>query len=598
MAGQVYEFTEADRVMEYKLTTEIGHGRFGQVWEASEWCDGRSTNRAVAVKITEHVLDIGTDKAQLRENIEDRLRRIRSIRSDNVVAYYHTRVDDTDNGFDAILQTTIVMEYCTFGSLDSLLRSAPLTNEEIKDLIQQTLTGVVAIHALKIVHCDLKPANIVLAYDASAPYHRRAKITDLDDHLALLTSTVTLLDLHAPGTVRYMAPEMMRGYSAGKKSDMWSVGCILVDMYRHEQPVRFVKLVEGKTVAMDALVVGEWMGPTVLMKYVGEGGTPEIPNRAPVAARCLLSQCFKMNPKERISAADMLSSEWLQQKDSLSPTVPETVQDASHVENTREFLLNNGDDIPAPDKEMQWDVGVNCGARVLMHHREQTHFPVAYYHVEIERVKKNVDPGKPLDEKFRAVLRRHLDPGQRAAGPVNVFADLLCRGVTYLAQPGTSRFSAGISLFIPTLGPSFPDVAKWMNAYTRDYQYVCRGHATWADIRPLLDRGEPVMAQVCWNDRPMDEGVRQIAVAAGYGAVFPPTHPNIGAVVLRGYEGGGAGEPRTVTFTHPFGDTRVVRYADFKQYANWMPEHPVTKEVFELAGYEPGQIIYRVKRAG
>ncbi|XP_055339310.1 uncharacterized protein LOC129588916 [Paramacrobiotus metropolitanus] len=398
-----------------------------------------------------------------------------------------------------------------------------------------------------------------------------------------------------------MPPEVLvggrKGHPVGRKSDMWSVGCILVDMFRHGEPVRFVKLVEGKDIPVDALTVGEGVGLPVLMQYVVEGGTPEIPYQAPDAARQLLRRCFRMNPKERISAADMLHSQWFQQDDSIPLNVPETLQDPRHVENSREFLLNNGEDIPAPDSEMIWDVGVNCGARVLMHHRAHTHFPVAYYRVEIERVKKNVDPGKPLDEKYRALLRRHLDPAHRPTGPLNPLGHLLCRAVTFLAQPGMSRLSAGISLFIPTLGPSFPDVARWMNTYTRDYQYVCRGRTAWPDIRALLDAGEPVIAQVCWNELPMAESVRQIVALAGYGERCPTTFPNMCAVVLRGYDGAGtAGEPRTVTFTHPFGDSRVVRYADFKQYANWVSAHPITKEVLELSGYEPAQIIHRVQR--
>ncbi|XP_055339301.1 uncharacterized protein LOC129588908 [Paramacrobiotus metropolitanus] len=169
MAGQVFEFADDDHVLQYKLAAPIGSGSFGQVWEASQWSDGRSTHRAVAVKITEHILDTGTDKAQLRRDIEDKLRRIRSIRSDNVITYYHARVDDAYGLLDPILQTIIVMEYCTFGTLDTVIRSAPLPNDEIKDLLQQILTGVVAIHAHKIIHGDLKPANIVLAHDTSAP---------------------------------------------------------------------------------------------------------------------------------------------------------------------------------------------------------------------------------------------------------------------------------------------------------------------------------------------------------------------------------------------------------------------------------------------
>ncbi len=102
------------------------------------------------------------------------------------------------------------------GSLYGLLGTCgPVTNDRGIDLARQILLGVCHVHARRMVHGDITPANILL------PTRREVWLADFD-------RARTEGDVHAPsaGTPRYVAPEVGSGRSPHAGSDVWSaVGC-------------------------------------------------------------------------------------------------------------------------------------------------------------------------------------------------------------------------------------------------------------------------------------------------------------------------------------------------------------------------------------
>ncbi|XP_065197409.1 mitogen-activated protein kinase 1-like [Sycon ciliatum] len=111
--------------------------------------------------------------------------------------------------------------------LYKLLRSQQLSNDHICYFLYQILRGVKYIHSANVLHRDLKPSNLLLNTNCDLKIcdFGLARIADPDhDHTGFLTEYVA--------TRWYRAPEIMlnsRGYT--KSIDIWSVGCILAEMF-------------------------------------------------------------------------------------------------------------------------------------------------------------------------------------------------------------------------------------------------------------------------------------------------------------------------------------------------------------------------------
>lgn len=92
----------------------------------------------------------------------------------------------------------------------------------MQDIARQCLEALDYLHGLGIIHCDLKPENILIKN------HQRCEIKVID-----LGSSCFLTDnlsLHVQSR-SYRAPEVILGNSYNQKIDIWSLGCILAELY-------------------------------------------------------------------------------------------------------------------------------------------------------------------------------------------------------------------------------------------------------------------------------------------------------------------------------------------------------------------------------
>lgn len=115
----------------------------------------------------------------------------------------------------------LVSEFYPSTSLEKILQSDPLPMEERRALgiAAATAKGLEAIHAVGVVHRDLKPSNILLGDDGGL------KICDFG--LAALIESQDSLSL---GSVRYMAPELLRSEPSDGRADIYSLGVICYEM--------------------------------------------------------------------------------------------------------------------------------------------------------------------------------------------------------------------------------------------------------------------------------------------------------------------------------------------------------------------------------
>src|SRR5262245_46313408 len=163
----------------YQTQRFLGAGAYGEVWVGLD----RNTGRKVAIKFYLHRR--GVDWSLLSREVANR----RSLSPDRYV------IQLLDVGWDAE-PPYYVMEYVEHGSLDDLLRRhGSFAPAEAVELFEEIAVGLAHAHGKGVVHCDLKPANILLDQD------QKPRLADFGQ------SRLSHEQKPALGTLFYMAPE-------------------------------------------------------------------------------------------------------------------------------------------------------------------------------------------------------------------------------------------------------------------------------------------------------------------------------------------------------------------------------------------------------
>jgi len=194
----------------YRLTSRLGSGAMGVVWQAHD----ERLHRTVAIKqllLPSGLSDIEADEANRRAMREGRI--TARLHHPHAIAVYDV-VEHED-------QPCLIMEYLPSRSLATVLSmQGVLLPEEVASIGSQIASALAAAHKAGIVHRDIKPGNVLLAEDGTV------KITDFGISHAVGDVTVTATGILA-GTPAYLAPEIAQGHSAGFPSDVFSLGSTL-----------------------------------------------------------------------------------------------------------------------------------------------------------------------------------------------------------------------------------------------------------------------------------------------------------------------------------------------------------------------------------
>ncbi|NJM00345.1 MAG: serine/threonine protein kinase [Synechococcaceae cyanobacterium SM2_3_2] len=197
----------------YQLLGTAGRGQYGQVH-----C-GRHLQTGDLVALKQLAVERFPTQNLLRE-----LRHLLALDHDNINRCYaleHAR----EGRF-------LVLEYCAGGTLRDLLNQGyPLTYGQVIDFGLQLLAGLSHAHAQRLIHCDIKPENILLK---PIPSGWQLKLTDFgisrQQQIGMGKGEIT-----TTGSPAYMAPERFYG-SATVASDLYSVGIILHELLTGKRP--------------------------------------------------------------------------------------------------------------------------------------------------------------------------------------------------------------------------------------------------------------------------------------------------------------------------------------------------------------------------
>ena len=199
----------------YELEEKIGSGGMAEVYKAHD----RLLARPVAIKILH---------AEYRSDVEFIERFHREAKSaarlthPNIVSIYDVGVAGDDH--------FIVMEYVQSSTLKKKIQDeGPLDLLTATQIAKDIANGLTHAHANNIVHCDIKPHNILMTED------NHAKITDFGIARAVTESTLTYGG-NVVGSVHYFSPEQARGGAITPKSDVYSLGIVLYEMLTNKLP--------------------------------------------------------------------------------------------------------------------------------------------------------------------------------------------------------------------------------------------------------------------------------------------------------------------------------------------------------------------------
>ena len=196
----------------------LGKGSFGSVYLVTRKEDGKIY--ALKTVILEKL------KKKEQENSVNEVRLLASVNHPNVIGYKEAFWDDKTNSLN------IIMEYADDGDLQTKIckkkHEGKLFNEILIWLYSiQMIEGLKALHSKKIMHRDLKSANIFLMKE-----NHQCKLGDMNVSKVIKEKVLTT----QTGTPYYASPEVWRDEPYSYKSDLWSIGCVIYEMCELHPP--------------------------------------------------------------------------------------------------------------------------------------------------------------------------------------------------------------------------------------------------------------------------------------------------------------------------------------------------------------------------
>ncbi|XP_049545517.1 serine/threonine-protein kinase D3 [Anopheles darlingi] len=185
----------------------LGSGQFGIVYGGVH----RKTHRTVAIKVIDKLRFPTKQEAQLKNEVAI------------LQNLSHAGVVNLERMFETLERIFVVMEKLKGDMLEMILshQNGRLNERVTKFLITQILVALKYLHSRNIVHCDLKPENVLLSSDNEFP---QVKLCDFG--FARIIGEKSFRR-SVVGTPAYLAPEVLRNKGYNRSLDMWSVGVII-----------------------------------------------------------------------------------------------------------------------------------------------------------------------------------------------------------------------------------------------------------------------------------------------------------------------------------------------------------------------------------
>ncbi|XP_037544534.1 mitogen-activated protein kinase kinase kinase 3 [Nematolebias whitei] len=250
----------------------LGQGAFGRVY----LCYDVDTGRELAAKQVHFDLESPETSKEVSA-LECEIQLLKNLHHERIVQYYGCLRDHSEKTL------TIFMEYMPGGSVkDQLKAYGALTENVTRKYTRQILEGMSYLHSNMIVHRDIKGANILRDSEGNV------KLGDFGASKRLQTICMSGTGVRSvTGTPYWMSPEVISGEGYGRKADVWSLGCTVVEMLTEKPPW------------------AEFEAMAAIFKIATQPTNPLLPSRASEQARDFV-RCIFVEAKRRPSAEELL----------------------------------------------------------------------------------------------------------------------------------------------------------------------------------------------------------------------------------------------------------------------------------------------------
>lgn len=263
---------------------KIGQGSFGYVFLGLNGLTGE----LMAVK----QVDITPGNGLMVDALKQEMTLLRELNHENIVRYLGSSSDST--------KMNIFLEYIPGGSVNTMLKMYGVFEEPLaKSFARQVLVGLKYLHSKDIIHRDIKGANILIDNNGIVkisdfgiskridPDALKAALDGDDDEQSAAAKRVSL-----QGSAYWMPPEIVKQEANTDRSDIWSFGCLLVEMLTAKHP--FPGLTQMQAIFR-----------------IGLDTKPIIPSNCSEVCQDFLSKTFEIDWSARGSAAELLGHKFM-----------------------------------------------------------------------------------------------------------------------------------------------------------------------------------------------------------------------------------------------------------------------------------------------
>ncbi|XP_064624715.1 mitogen-activated protein kinase kinase kinase 1-like isoform X2 [Lineus longissimus] len=255
----------------------LGTGAFSTCYQARD----AKTGTIMAMKQIAFCRNSGSDQEKVVDSIKEEFGLMTKLNHPNIVRI----LGATQEG----CHFNMFVEWMPGGSVAYLLEKyGPFTETVLISYTHQVLKGLSYLHEHHIVHRDLKGANLLV--DSSG---KQVRIADFGASAKLSAHQTQAGEFKGQllGTVAFMAPEVLRGENYGRSCDIWSIGCVMIEMATCKPPWNASDLSNHLA---------------LIFKIASATKAPPIPDHLTPPVRDLMLRCLEHNSEDRPQAKECL----------------------------------------------------------------------------------------------------------------------------------------------------------------------------------------------------------------------------------------------------------------------------------------------------
>ncbi|XP_072197896.1 serine/threonine-protein kinase 36 [Excalfactoria chinensis] len=196
----------------YHVLEVIGEGSFGRVYKGRRRCSAQ----VVALKF---IPKVGRSEKELK-NLQREIEIMRGLHHPNIIQML--------DSFETDKEVVMVTDYAEGELFQILEDDGSLPEDQVQIIAAQLVSALYYLHSHRILHRDMKPQNILLGKDGVI------KLCDFGFARAMSIHTMVLTSIK--GTPLYMSPELVEERPYDHTADLWSVGCILYELFTGTPP--------------------------------------------------------------------------------------------------------------------------------------------------------------------------------------------------------------------------------------------------------------------------------------------------------------------------------------------------------------------------